>query len=845
MAKHTNPTGARKISRTLDHVEHFTYVNAHAPYNFIPLADETYLNELKQLPDHDRYAEDRKTGWLDYTIETKSPTYIRGAILREIYETLPDGSLDDDQKEKIAPFFFQDQDDKVGKYPRPSIPGSSLRGMIRSILEIILQARPRWVDGHNKITYREIAKPQDPLNRPYKNIIGMTTGTGLQQLGANVRAGYLIKSGDGWKVHPAQALANAGLGGRLSFHQLTVRHPNQASETNQLASQIKAAAEQQGLPYWDLLDKNHQPSCVPVSYKTNSARDAVGFDVPGKPSQQGWKEGCVVCSGNMSIKGQNVRTKRAKYVLVPEKDPQAAPIEIWDEAVKEYLASMTDFVKDELSAWSDNQGVLSDGKPVFYVTSTIKDKDGNPRQVVRHFGHNPNFRVAAIPEGRIKAASPRDFIPADLLAGSEPDWVESIFGWVQEDGDKQKGERAGRVFFENAHYPGKEDVWYSQTPLTLEILSSPKPTTFQHYLVQDRDNGHDPDNLPGLATYCSKPETTAIRGYKYYWVRGNNRSPEYRGTPEEKRNPESQLTRVLPVKKNVSFSGRVYFENLSPEELGALYWALSLPGEQGKTYCHRLGMGKPLGMGAVQIKDIRLTLTNREERYDHLFSKVKQGSPVGVRTWNTGALESSPANFITELEDYLGYQLNSDQRVRTLLLMMEERQGDDQWIRLTDYMKIKDRMTLKSNTGAVINQEMNVYSVRPVLPTPEEVVRWHKDGAPLNEAAIPRVQTPIGDAGKSATFGTHKTNTIEAIQPPPVNRPITNPTDLRGVFQGFTPGSASGIILTDDGKNILIFRDARGANLLKDQAGKRVLIKKTRIRAGDVLEAKDVQVDER
>jgi hypothetical protein len=42
----------------------------------------------------------------------------------------------------------------------------------------------------------------------------------------------------------------------------------------------------------------------------------------------------------------------------------------------------------------------------------------------------------------------------------------------------------------------------------------------------------------------------------------------------------------------------VWFHNLAEVELGALLWALELEGEGWE---HRLGLGKPLGMGAVRI----------------------------------------------------------------------------------------------------------------------------------------------------------------------------------------------------------------------------------------------------
>jgi len=79
------------------------------------------------------------------------------------------------------------------------------------------------------------------------------------------------------------------------------------------------------------------------------------------------------------------------------------------------------------------------------------------------------------------------------------DIPEAIFG-------KQKT-FAGRVFFEDAFLnEGQNDVMMGKA--TPKILASPKPTTFQHYLVQDSDSNRQLNHYNSFAS---------IRGYKLYW----------------------------------------------------------------------------------------------------------------------------------------------------------------------------------------------------------------------------------------------------------------------------------------------------------------------------------------
>ncbi|MEA5507788.1 hypothetical protein VB735_32810 [Halotia wernerae UHCC 0503] len=67
---------------------------------------------------------------------------------------------------------------------------------------------------------------------------------------------------------------------------------------------------------------------------------------------------------------------------------------------------------------------------------------------------------------------------------------------------------------------------------------------------------------------------------------------------------------------------------MSDVELGVLLWVLSISsskaqafgiGKQGEEYCLSLGMGKPLGMGAVKIEH-KLYLSDRTTRYQKLFN---------------------------------------------------------------------------------------------------------------------------------------------------------------------------------------------------------------------------------
>ena len=187
-----------------------------------------------------------------------------------------------------------------------------------------------------------------------------------------------------------------------------------------------------------------------------------------------------------------------------------------------------------------------------------------------------------------------------------------------------------------------------------DVLSAPKPTSFQHYLVQpvvQSSNGRAKPGADHMKTLHNwdQPEPgvydfidtsgrrratgtgSTIRGHKKYWHKRNTSfrdiadnnarlSESGREVQSQARNGQwrisSSHTIIRPVKPGVVFRTHVRFESLSDIELGAVLSALKLP----PSMRHRLGMGKPLGMGSVKIESVLRITSRTAGRYDTLFS---------------------------------------------------------------------------------------------------------------------------------------------------------------------------------------------------------------------------------
>lgn len=238
---------------------------------------------------------------------------------------------------------------------------------------------------------------------------------------------------------------------------------------------------------------------------------------------------------------------------------------------------------------------------------------------------------------------------------------------------------------------GEAGIWFNDKPQPPHILAGPKPSAFQHYLVQDESKGHSPDDASRLAHYGTSPDETRIRGHKRYWPQGSVTDDHiFEDNQDDLNQHHSQYTRVTALNPDVVFEFDVHFHQLREEELGALCWALQLPGDPDKEYCHRVGMGKPLGMGVVRIEP-ELILIDRAQRYKKLFDDEMQH-------WFRAEKNEEMQNYIKVFEAYiLGRiaprmeRLADLYRIQELLTLTEwKKDVDNGWISKTSYMSLED-----------------------------------------------------------------------------------------------------------------------------------------------------------
>ncbi|WP_252864411.1 TIGR03986 family CRISPR-associated RAMP protein [Caldicellulosiruptor bescii] len=329
--------------------------------------------------------------------------------------------------------------------------------------------------------------------------------------------------------------------------------------------------------------------------------------------------------------------------------------------------------------------------PVFFIT----DQANN----VIAFGHTGFFRLSY-------DYTIGEHIPKNLQSDDVIDFAEAIFGKAG-----QTNSFASRVFFEDAELietpENLENIFLTET--SPKILSAPKPTAFQHYLEQPEGVQTSKDKLHHWNTKEAK-----IRGYKLYWHRNTPDEPYHEHSWSEGKiiKDSEQHTVIKPIGRGVKFKSRIRFENLSKEELGCLLFVLDLP----DGYYHKIGMGKPLGLGTIKIKPT-LFLIDKKIRYSSLFHEDEW--ELGIERKET--LQDYKSDFekyimrnIPDEEKDNANSLWETKRLKELkILLCWEHNNCVGWLEKTRYMTIGDRA----------KKIENEFRKRTVLPKPSEVIQ--------------------------------------------------------------------------------------------------------------------------
>jgi CRISPR-associated protein (TIGR03986 family) len=642
-----------------------------APYNFVPLPNKVYSvaegleingENIKPWEKHNQFVPGTHSGWIELKIKTLTPLFIRGPVTKGI-----DGEWDR-REARLRPEPFTAPDG------RPVIPGSSLRGMIRTLVEILSFSKIVPVTEERPFFRTVFSKSR--IGKIYCNLMVRSE--------EKAQGGFLRRDGDGWAIEPCEV---------KQVERDTLKDIN--------GIQFPSASDRDP-SYIPPRDYQHKKCYIQVKGETDLVEaNSICFQVEA-PGEE-WREAILVMTGD-------IPNKKHEFVFLvppPDSDTISIPESIWERFHEE--TQLTQWQKeafprdknDPIGKRRESDGYLREGDPIFFLCNETEKSEDNPDGLI-FLGRALLFRLPY-------DNSPADLIP-DLIKDAPLDLAQAMFGKVGQRRDVQEQTLKGRVFFEDAFATEGGPDWLEDI-MVPRILSSPKITAYQHYLTQD---GAKSEN-----TYLESDKSkTTIRGHKLYWHRWDeveglepvkHEDHENKLREMQSEDPkDTQCTIIRPVRSGVTFSGRIRFENLTDIELGALLTALKLP----EGHAHKLGLGKPLGLGSMNIEP-DLYIIDPKQRYDswQYLGDLEHNDRKFIQAFEKEMMTHARETKETLIKKESG--LRQIARLDALFLMLNW-EGRLQDLESTRYMVIK-------NGDVARFGDENEYKLRLLLPTPHMV----------------------------------------------------------------------------------------------------------------------------
>lgn len=343
---------------------------ARAPYNFVELPEPNQVVLAQKLPLSDYYDLQRHTGYIQCTLVTESPLYIRCGLISDDFKKFGDRSCN---LEELAQLKLEEQKRWTDFFYNPAnyhpvIPGSSLRGMIRTLIEIVTYSKIYKVSGHDKFFFRAVAAPRkkdedpDPLVGEYERKLGKTA--------SKVKAGYLQRqSDDSWRIYFAIEIEGK------PFIKI--------EESLVLESNVNL------IPF-DNHDYRPQGILELVSVRFDQIQNGIAQNISADDQNYQY-EGHLITSGNMIEGNPEGKSPRRYHWLIGKRTNDYREVD--SGAVDDYRASLTEFQK---KYFDERNGILKNNHPVFFC-------EPKPGEKVTLFGHSPNFRVPYTPQLKMVA----------------------------------------------------------------------------------------------------------------------------------------------------------------------------------------------------------------------------------------------------------------------------------------------------------------------------------------------------------------------------------------------------------------------------------------------------------
>ena len=528
------------------------------PYNFVSLKDEkdvVYKGERKL---------GTNTGKLVCKLVNKTPLFIMG-------------ESEQDNKGHTKEWFCREKGITI-------IPGSSLKGVIRNIIDVLTNSVIRNVEDE-KLEQRMGAGK-------FESVFGI-----IESLPENGKKGIIVEA-EKIKVKTKEKIEIGYK--KFEFKDNGKEFSKKYNVKDGLIERVKLKDSIYNLKETEIKIK---PGVTTVEKLITNSKEYKNYLTDNENGVQG------VLWFSSPIFG-----KIHEKLLIPKKNGRKF------EFSKEEYEDFKYIIKQRAERIKNGKDINSS---TFYYDKNLEKGDPLLFQVkdgkmVEHlaFSEIPRLRYKFSPLDLV----PEEFRPDDSL--KKLSFSERLFGTTGDTTKKDEEKKdelvalSGRVFFEDAkNY--KPEMIDNGNPVTLKAFGEPHPTLTTFYLDNIEKNYNENKGV-------------SIRGRKFYWHHKDKIGTpfsKYRKTiemPKDKngQNKFAYNSSLELMDINNEFEFNINFENLTDEELGVLIYAIEL--EDG--LLHKIGKGKAFGFGSCKIEIKEFLLENKDKYKDFLIEPFEKES---------------------------------------------------------------------------------------------------------------------------------------------------------------------------------------------------------------------------
>lgn len=518
-----------------------------APFNFVPLSDKVYFPDWADKISHDIPFSDGISGIINLKITAESRIFVRN------------GHTQSDHKEQNETFCSFSKDSH-GRY---FIPGSSIKGSIRNVLEIMSLGKITNIQNQS-FGIRDLSKSPD--GDFYRDIIKPSS----------IHCGWMTKQGEDVRIE------DCGHPWRISVEEIDrIYHTDLekfVKENKFIGDRTRTAQYK----YEMFKDRNLQGYFEPDEELRESLkigdRQFVRYNHKGEA-------GTIVFTGQPGArKMSNKQNRKGEPSWTGKYFEFVFPTSRTDEI--HYLVDSTVFnafesIHNESPDYKDYwKKQLYEAKriPVFFRLDENDEVESiGTAYMYKYPAYNTVFNAVRYDE---------DF-------DTKYDLAECIFGSLNGDYDLKGRVQFGHAFIDKASLPVtiQEDI----------SLSTPHASYYPYYVGNGKSWNSDGARIAGFKRY---PIRNKLLDARYY-----------AGT-------EKMTAKMSLLEPGISFNERICFHNLRPIELGAILAALTF---DGHAECrHNLGAGKPIGFGKVHIEIVGFDAKLAEQSIQAFHQAMEQ-----------------------------------------------------------------------------------------------------------------------------------------------------------------------------------------------------------------------------